>query len=59
LAAVLSLVLISSACGGGSGSGSGGHPPPTNGTPSGSFQVTVNASAGNVTQSIKLTVTVQ
>jgi hypothetical protein len=54
---ILLLLLICS-CGGGSGSSSGSTTNP-NGTPAGTYQLTVAAKSGSVSQSIMLTLKVE
>jgi len=53
---VLALLVTLPACGGGGGGG-GGHQDP--GTPTGSYKVTVTASAGSLSQQGSFTLTVQ
>jgi len=54
---VLALLVTLPACGGGGGGGGGGHQDP--GTPTGTFKVTVTATAGSLIQQGSFTLTVQ
>lgn len=57
VAAVLILVGLAVACGGGGGGGT--PPPPNQGTPTGTFSVTVRGTAGAVQRTTVVTLTVQ
>lgn len=62
-AAILGLILFAPGCGGGSSGGSGGSqsntPPPPTPTPTGSYNVVVNATSGSSTSSTGFTLVVQ
>jgi hypothetical protein len=57
LAAMLLIIGLWTACGGGGGGG-GGPPPPQNGTPAGTYKLTVTATSGGLTHALPLTLKV-
>ena len=56
---IVGLTLFAVGCGGGSHSTPITTPPPTTGTPSGTFTITIGATSGNVQHTTPVTLTVQ
>jgi hypothetical protein len=55
----LAILVSMSGCGGGGGGGGGTIMPPSNGTPVGTYTLTVTATSGNLTRAQQLALTVQ